>query len=80
MTPEDREAPQQDAVLAYIKRKTRNGRPFPRPTDIAQHMGWANEASARNCLERLLHRGKLKRICTNPNPRSPSRRYTWELT
>lgn len=71
--------PRQAAVLEFIKDKTANGGRFPRLSEIADHLGWQNENSARDCLERLVWRGLLKRTTVGPTERSPSRRYRWEL-
>jgi SOS-response transcriptional repressor LexA len=51
--------PKQAAVLAFIKRRLKAGWAFPGYREIANHMGWKNDSSAVDCLERLKWRGLL---------------------
>ena len=51
--------PQRATVLAFIKAEVAAGHPFPAPRDIAKHMGWRNEGSAREVLQKLAADGHL---------------------
>lgn len=74
----------QAAVLDFIVQQIQDGRRFPAAITIARHMGWSQESSARNCLERLQWRGKVKRTIEletefRDGRRVVKRKVTWEL-
>lgn len=52
--------PQQQRVMDFIHGEIAEGRAFPSDDAIANHMGWKNGASARDCLYRLKWRGVVK--------------------
>lgn len=54
-------------VLALIDARLSKSRPFPSLREIADAMGWKNEASAADCLNRLVWRGKLSRSSSYPH-------------
>lgn len=57
----DRVPERQQMVLDFIDEHLRAGKPFPRASAIATHMGWKQEASAHDCLCRLAWRGLVSR-------------------
>lgn len=48
---------QQSAVLEYVDAELAAGRSFPTIDQIADHMGWKQRHSARDCLRRMWWRG-----------------------
>lgn len=50
--------PRRQAVLDFIKGEIAAGRPFPRPMQVARHMGWRNVSSASEALELLASRDR----------------------
>ncbi len=61
--PGDRRAPppQRAKALAFIQAESTKPRGFPTVKQIAAHMGWRNEQSARDCLSGLLRDGWVER-------------------
>ncbi|MBY0559935.1 hypothetical protein [Hyphomicrobium sp.] len=56
---------QQAVVLAFVVDELAAARPFPSFRAIADHVGWTKEGSARDCLLRLVWRGRLVQIANN---------------
>lgn len=54
-------APRQAELLAFIDETLSQKKRFPSPAEMAQHMGWKNEGSVFDCLDRLVWRGYLER-------------------
>lgn len=52
--------PRQQHLLDFIDREIAAGRPFPTKAAMQRHMDWKNETSVRDCLMRLLWRGRLR--------------------
>ncbi len=50
----------QAAVLDFIKTELAAGASFPTMHRIATYMGWKSDQSARDCLDRLVYRGRLE--------------------
>jgi hypothetical protein len=65
-------APKRKRVLEYIEAELKAGHTFPSMRRIADHMGWQNESSARDAVEKLCWwDGRLEKIAqpiaTAPN-------------
>lgn len=64
-------------ALEFIRSEVANARPFPTPKELADHMGWRQETSARDCLMRLIMQGHvIRRTISETKSR---RRYHYEL-
>lgn len=72
--------PKQQAVLEFIQGELDAGRKFPTVGSIAKFMGWANEGSAYDCLNRLAWRGALTREIADRRQNRLALRYTWRIT
>ena len=77
--PERPLPPRQAAVYDFIIARTANGGRFPSMREIVDQMGWQDDHSARDCLERLTFRGKLRRVTAEKTRAHPAQRYRWEL-
>lgn len=68
----------QEAVLDFIKREDAAYGRLPTAQRIAQYMGWKNDSSARECLQRLAQKGHLESTRV-PARNKPGFRYLYEL-
>jgi hypothetical protein len=73
-------APKQKQVLEFIKREAAFGG-FPSCRRIADYMGWPCSSYARECLDRMVIAGRIKRtrIARAVSDRRSSCAYRYEL-